>query len=108
MSCDPVSSFEFNEEQSKELSDLVIEFLTKHLTEEVAAALAIEIEFKFSPLPEGKIREKEKLRESFLLFKEKQREQFQFLTSVGGGGCVPAPGKKHVFCGNVIGWTWQA
>jgi hypothetical protein len=106
MNCDPMPSFEFNEEQSKELSDLVIEFLTKHLTEEVVAALAIEIEFKFSPLPEEKIKEKEQLRENVRLFKEKQREQFQFLASVAGGGCVKGT-PKHVFCGNVEGWTWK-
>jgi hypothetical protein len=90
MSNDPyLPSFEFDADQSKELSDLILEFLTKHLTKEVTTALAIEVEFKFSPLP------KENLSNNVKLF-----------ASVVGT-CMDGDPHPHPFCRSFPLKTWK-
>jgi hypothetical protein len=90
MSCDPVvPAFKFSQEESEELSDLILSFLAKHLTEEVVLGLDIEVDFRFAP----KVKELN------------ERNVVKAFAKVAGGTCTDGP--PHPFCRNFPQKHWQ-
>jgi hypothetical protein len=86
MNCDSEKpEFSFSQEQSKELGDLVLNFLAKYFEEDILSGIAVEVEVKFTP-------------------KLERDNDIEVRAFVGGGDCYPGP-PNHPFCPR--GQTWR-